>query len=445
MGSSDTPHLLLLPPPPRPATRASLDAAYRPSITSVLSKLGLASTSPAPQKPSSAVLVIALTAPVLAGRHGSPSPKVSWKYAQSLIAGLYTTIAIVCAQHGVQTDMGAAESNSGGPDNIGSSLDARIVLVDHVRGRAYEPAYDGSFRKHNGTPIMDLAAFATHVRPWATLFHPVSEPGYELLAAYLRLVEGHQTFLQSQIVAVDAGISLLTGDSGTASNSVGAGPDDSDAGVTPGYEVACLGGTFDHLHPGHKLLLHATALLLQLPDPEKDPSARRVLVIGVSVDELLKNKKFAEELEPWDRRVLSVLSFLRTILDLSASTAATLPSSSTSTGPGGEIQATFHGGLLLVRCVPLNDPFGPTVAEERIDVIAVSGETRGGGKAINDRRTEKGWAPLDVFEVDVLDATDVAALDEGADDGAVKSEDFTAKISSTTIRQQRAEARTRTA
>ncbi|KAI9152023.1 Phosphopantetheine adenylyltransferase [Paramyrothecium foliicola] len=427
--TSQTPHLLLLPPPPRPATRSSLSAAYRESITSVLVKLNLAATSSAssssaaassPKEP--ATLIIALAAPVLTGGY---APNVRWKLAQSLLAGLYTTIAIVCAEHDIATDIGA------GP----GSLDARIVLVDYARGRTYRPDYDGAYSRHNGTPVLDLAAFATHVRPWATLFHPSSEAGYELLSAYLGLAEGHQTFLQSQIVAIDAGISM-SADPSKPGNAVV----DTD-GSTPGYKSVCLGGTFDHLHPGHKLLLHATALLLQLPNPDRNPSERRVFIIGVSADELLQNKKFSDELQPWDQRVLSVLSFLRTVLDLPSSTAPSLPSSSTTAGPDGELHATFHQGSVLVRCVPLRDAFGPTVAEEQIDAIAVSGETRGGGKAINDRRTEKGWLPLDVFEVDVLDAKDV---EESEDESGIKAEDFTAKISSTTIRQQRAEAKTRT-
>jgi phosphopantetheine adenylyltransferase len=394
------PHLLLLPPPPRPASRAALNAAYRTSLTSVITKLRLGPASPP------ATLVIGLAAPVLAGSY--PPRQVLWAYAQSLLAGLYTLVAIVCAEHGLATDIGA------GP----GSLDVRVVLVDYARGREYSPDYDGAYPRYNGTSVLDLAAFATHVRPWATLLHPSCEAGYELLAAFLRLAEGHQTFLQSQIVAIDAGLSLSTDTS-----------DVLDAGSQiSGYKDVCLGGTFDHLHPGHKLLLHATVLLLQVPNPAKDPAERRVLIVGVSADELLKTKKFADELQSWDQRARSVLSFLRTVLDLPASTAPALDSAATTAGPDGELHATFCQGSVLVRCVPLNDPFGPTIAEERIDAIAVSGETRGGGKAINDRRTEKGWLPLDVFEVDVLDSREV-------EDGGV--EDFTAKISSTTIRQER--------
>jgi phosphopantetheine adenylyltransferase len=46
-----------------------------------------------------------------------------------------------------------------------------------------------------------------------------------------------------------------------------------------------MGGTFDYLHVGHKLLLSSALLLLK---PEKE------LVIGLTGDGLLKNKKNKE-------------------------------------------------------------------------------------------------------------------------------------------------------
>ena len=93
-----------------------------------------------------------------------------------------------------------------------------------------------------------------------------------------------------------------------------------------------------------------------------------------------------------------------------------------------------------MRCVNIPDPFGPTITEEDIGAIVLSGETRGGGAAINKKRTENGWKGLDVFEIDVLEP-----YKEGDDDGDSEwekdPEDFSAKISSTEIRKRRAEAR----
>ena len=84
---------------------------------------------------------------------------------------------------------------------------------------------------------------------------------------------------------------------------------------------------------------------------------------------------------------------------------------------------------LTINYVEIFDAFGPTITDEKISALVISGETRSGGKAVNDRREEKGWAPLEVFEVDVLDAHDETGS------GSAKA-DFQNKISSTEIRRR---------
>ena len=75
--------------------------------------------------------------------------------------------------------------------------------------------------------------------------------------------------------------------------------------------------------------------------------------------------------------------------------------------------------------------YGPTVTDEDISALVISKETRAGGKAVNDKRGEKGWKALEVFEVDVLDARP-----EGSEEGGVEKEGFEEKISSTEIRRR---------
>jgi phosphopantetheine adenylyltransferase len=103
----------------------------------------------------------------------------------------------------------------------------------------------------------------------------------------------------------------------------------------------------------------------------------------------------------------------------------------------GSLSASFRDGSITVQCVVIQDAFGPTITVEQIDALVVSGETRSGGKAVNDKRAEKGWKALEVFEVDVLNAREV----EESAETASKTEDFASKISSTAIRQRRAEAK----
>ncbi|KIL85770.1 hypothetical protein FAVG1_10739 [Fusarium avenaceum] len=390
------PSLLLLPSPPRPPSPSTLSAAYRAPLTSVLLKLK--------QAPTPQVLIVGLILPILAGPSLN-NKAIAWSAAQSLLAGLYTLISVVCAKEGIPVDIGAGKG----------SVDVRIILIDHEKGRRYEPDFDGGFEA-NCTPVLDLAAFATKVRPWGIVYHPSCEEGYELLASFLKLAEKKQTFTQSQLVAVEGGISL-TVEPGLPSDE-----------QQRGFNTVCLGGTFDHLHPGHKLLLHTSVLLLSIPRKDSDKTC--TLVVGISSDELLAKKKFAEELQSWDDRAKAVLSFLSTLLEYDTTTTSP-PTQSTP----NETIATLRDGKVKVRCIVLRDPFGPPIHEEDADVIVVSGETRGGGKAINDRRAEKGWKPLEVFEIDVLDA------DEVGEGEASKTDDFAAKISSTAIRQQRAEAK----
>ena len=62
----------------------------------------------------------------------------------------------------------------------------------------------------------------------------------------------------------------------------------------------CYGGTFDHLHSGHKLFITQAALV-----------AKKKMLIGVTGDELLVKKKFAEQLEDYETRAKEVELFLR--------------------------------------------------------------------------------------------------------------------------------------
>ncbi|CEI39619.1 hypothetical protein FVEN_g1905 [Fusarium venenatum] len=390
------PSLLLLPSPPQPSSPSTLSAAYSAPLTSVLQKLKSASS---PQ-----TLVVGVALPILTGPSAN-SKQIAWSTAQSLLASLYTLTSVICAKEDIPVDVGAGNG----------SVDVRVVLIDHEKGRRYEPNFEGQYEA-NCTAVLDLAAFATNVRSWDMLYHPSCEEGYELLSVFLQLAERKQTFTQNQLVAVEGGISLTTEQKLNTEE------------LQKGFNTVCLGGTFDHLHPGHKLLLHTSAILLNIPPKDSDKTC--TLVVGISSDELLAKKKYAEELQPWTERTQAVLSFLSTLLEYDTTAA----SPATQSTPDETI-ATLRDGRVKVRCIVLRDPFGPPIHEEDADAIVVSAETRSGGKAINDRRTEKGWKPLEVFEIDVLDAEEVDG------EAVSKTDDFATKISSTAIRQKRAEAK----
>lgn len=391
------PSLLLLPFPPDPASRPALSSAYRPPLTAALEKLKGA--------PTAQRLIVAVSCTLLRGP-GLRYKTLSWPQTQSLLAGLYTLISVVCSELDIPSYVNA------GP----GSVDATVVLLDHDRKRRYGENFRPAIEPNN-TAIVDLATFASAYYPWNYIFNPESEAAHELHSLYLSLAEKRQQLLQDQLITVKGGVSLLVPPV--------EGPPPPSPGTMP-HSTVCLGGTFDHLHPGHKLLLTAGAYLLDIP--EKGSANTCHYIIGISGDELLKNKKGAEFLEQWDIRARNVIHFLSSILELCPKglQEAATPSIQEK---DGDFSTAFRDGTVTIHCVKIQDPFGPTITEEDMDALVVSAETRAGGKAVNDKRAERGWRPMEVFIVDVLDA-------KGLTDAPSETEDFSSKISSSAIRER---------
>ncbi|CUS22526.1 LAQU0S05e07360g1_1 [Lachancea quebecensis] len=151
----------------------------------------------------------------------------------------------------------------------------------------------------------------------------------------------------------------------------------------PLYTVSALGGTFDHLHDGHKILLSAAAFL----------TASR-LIVGVTDQELLQKKQFRDQLESYETRSENVRLFLAMIK----------PS-------------------LEVEIVALRDICGPTGAVPEIESLIVSRETVSGGQIVNNARKSKGLKELKVHVVNVL--------------GGKEEDGWKEKISSTELRRRR--------
>lgn len=113
------------------------------------------------------------------------------------------------------------------------------------------------------------------------------------------------------------------------------------------FPVVAIGGTFDRLHAGHKLMLSIASLL-----------ASKSIVCGITgiilcillldcIDEsMCHDKKYSEKIQPWDIRATNLIDFLQDF-------------NSKST----------------IQLVKLMDPFGPTITEPNIDAIVVSHET----------------------------------------------------------------------
>jgi len=163
-----------------------------------------------------------------------------------------------------------------------------------------------------------------------------------------------------------------------------------------------VGGTFDRMHAGHRLLL-ATASAVTLARTGTDSSP--ILYIGVTGDVLLTNKRHRDLIEPYDTRANAAKLFVE----------KTRPRSSP----------------VDVRCGPLDD--GPPLAAtvEDMKALVVSAETLGGGETLQAMRKERGFEPLKLVSVGLVKGR----VGKGrGDDG---------KVSSTSLRADDADERER--
>ncbi|KAI0372933.1 Nucleotidylyl transferase [Pilatotrama ljubarskyi] len=166
-------------------------------------------------------------------------------------------------------------------------------------------------------------------------------------------------------------------------------PPPADPSVPPLYPVVALGGTFDHLHAGHKILLSMGAWI-----------ASEKLIVGITDDALLGKKEYKEVLEPLPVRTARTRAFLE-----------------------------LFRPEIVHDIVPIDDVYGPTGWDPNIQALVVSKETLPGASSIAKRREERSLPALKTFVIDVISATE-ASVDAG--DAALLK---TAKMSSTYIRE----------
>ncbi|KAL9054253.1 MAG: hypothetical protein Q9162_004287 [Coniocarpon cinnabarinum] len=381
-------HLLLLPPPPWPPSHDALQAAYQESLTSTLQQV--AQTIRAATVGAS--LDIAVTVPLLNDYPDVPRSTV-FKPVQALVAGIYKLICTVAAKEKINVE-------------DAEGIDPRVLIIARSRtsNRSNQAAFAASDRIG---PVITFDTLIQSQRSWQSVFAIESEQGEELLK---RFTTGQDQRIK--VHRVPGGPIQVVGEESAQD----------DKSAQPHTSIA-VGGTWDHIHIGHKLLLTMFAFLAQ-----PDQTRKIVLTIGITGDELLKNKKYADLLESWDERQRNARKFLSHIMDFRPASDASVKEQEVSNpGPNGHaVHYEMHPGLVL-NLVEIADPFGPTITDEAISALIVSGETRSGGKAVNDKRREKGWQDLEVFEVDVLDPMEA---NPSTTDAA-----FESKISSTAIRQ----------
>jgi len=149
----------------------------------------------------------------------------------------------------------------------------------------------------------------------------------------------------------------IVGDSETVLGDGAAPPEASSARAASedgdvAHGAVAVGGTFDRLHAGHRLLLAAAAL-----------AARETVYIGVAGDELLRKKAHATLLQPFDQRAAAAAAFVEAVR------------------PG-----------LVVKVSALLDPKQPPKAAtiEAISALVISIETTSGAQALAQMRRDNG-------------------------------------------------------
>ncbi|GMT01609.1 hypothetical protein PENTCL1PPCAC_23783, partial [Pristionchus entomophagus] len=135
--------------------------------------------------------------------------------------------------------------------------------------------------------------------------------------------------------------------------------------IDPPYKKVCLGGTFDRLHNGHKVLLSRAALI-----------SSEAIVCGVTDGDMIIKKTLWEMIEPVERRMRAVEEFVKDVSDVSC--------------------------LLY----PITDPFGPSITMAELNAIVVSDETYKGGQAVNTKRAERGMSELVIEKIGLIEADD---------------------------------------
>ncbi len=127
-----------------------------------------------------------------------------------------------------------------------------------------------------------------------------------------------------------------------------------------------LGGTFDHLHEGHKFLLK-TAL-----------SISELVEIGLTSQNLLKNKKFSSKLEDYETRKENLKSYISSIADLNR--------------------------VNIVEISNWSD-MDKYAQDPEYDGLVVSQETYDNALKLNENRMKKGLKPLVLIVIPLIKDT----------------------------------------
>ena len=135
------------------------------------------------------------------------------------------------------------------------------------------------------------------------------------------------------------------------------------------FRKVAVGGTFDELHRGHKVLLVKAFEI-----------SERVL-IGLCSDEFVKKLGKPHTTAAYDERLREVENFLGNL-----------------------------GVSERAEVIPLNNPYGPTVTDKCIEALVVSEETKMIADKINEQRRINGLNPLRIVAITMVPSEDCSPI-----------------------------------
>jgi len=129
----------------------------------------------------------------------------------------------------------------------------------------------------------------------------------------------------------------------------------------PKFKLACLGGTFDHFHKGHKFFL------------EKAFEVAQEVIIGVTSDDFAQKKVLLHAISSFKKRKEELEKFLKK-----------------------------KGLLKRAEIIKIEGVFDPSILNPKIECLVVSQETRRKADFLNKKRLENRLSPLKVVVVPLL-------------------------------------------
>jgi phosphopantetheine adenylyltransferase len=347
--------LLLLPTPTSPT---SLRTRFGPTLSNVLPSVAdLVKNSD-----HVARLDLGIVLPKTFSTRLSPRASV-FPRVQELVKDLYALLSSTAAEVGVALD-------------VPGGVDARIFMFEDQSGH---PADRPQVAHSYSGPIIDLSILVSSGRVYDPVFSVDSGDGESVLTAFLDLHSARK-------MSPPSVRKVKVGEAEKPTNREI--PELRKAKTA--HKFVAAAGTFGQLRIDEKLLLTATAVILEPETDDTVSPTRRRITIGITAD------------DGWEARQGKVADFFESIVAFSKH----VNSSRTVSEIGSDSKGVSVrlGPTLIINYVEMFDLDGLATTDKSLSALVISRGSDASTKAFNSKREEKGWSPLEVFEVDGVGA-----------------------------------------